>query len=226
MLHDVYNRRLKDTFKQCLWGADFSELGIHFFDLIESTGKKPLSTVVKRESTFKLALLQCVDEADQFVLEEIFLIQLTNSHKQWKCTLNENAIWKAIYTDERVYTMLSKPTCIILDVVYSKGGSEAIAESYYSVMNKQQMSGGQSNSTLESRTIIDWSFPDLAQADNAIKAVSKLYLHGAEEHELRKHRIPIFFDQKGRALCKYKTSKVVDRHAKADCRLPFLSDKY
>lgn len=47
----------------------------------------------------------------------------------------------------------------MFDIALSKGGTEAIVESVYSVMSSQAMAGRQSNNTLVQRTKIDWHYP-------------------------------------------------------------------
>ena len=59
------------------------------------------------------------------------------------------------------------PSCATIDIVLSKGGPKAIAESYYSAMRAQQQSGGQSNETLARQTKLSWCLPSLKKC-NAI----------------------------------------------------------
>jgi hypothetical protein len=49
---------------------------------------------------------------------------------------------------------------IAFDICMSMGGSEAVCESFYSVMATQRQVG-QSNSTFEDRTLVDWSIETL-----------------------------------------------------------------
>jgi hypothetical protein len=50
--------------------------------------------------------------------------------------------------DETLYNAIGLEACACLDIALAKGGTEAIVESYYSVMKSQTMSGGQHNDTL------------------------------------------------------------------------------
>ena len=72
--------------------------------------------------------------------------------------------------------MAGKECCIAIDVVLGMSGSEAVVESYYSVMKTQPMVGDQSNNTLVQRTNVDWSFPMPLQCQETIKDVATLYL--------------------------------------------------
>ena len=55
--------------------------------------------------------------------------------------------------------MAGQECCIAIVVALAMSGSEAVVESYYSVMKTESMVGGQSNDTLTQRTNVDWSFP-------------------------------------------------------------------
>ena len=117
-----------------------------------------------------------------------------------------------MYTNEAIYEKLGKEMCIVVDIAVAMSGTEAVAESFYSVMKSQTMSGGQANNTLVQRTNIDWCFPMPSQCEHTIREVASLYVNGDKELSLSAHKIPVFIDERGRALNKYKHgSKVLDR---------------
>ena len=97
--------------------------------------------------------------------------------------------------------------------------SEAVVESYYSVMKSQKMEGGQLNETLGERTNADWCFPMPIQCEETIKVVASLspsryYQDGDKDAGLPCHRMPVFFNERDRALNKYgHRSKVLDQLA-------------
>ena len=64
--------------------------------------------------------------------------------------------------------MVKHPSCALVDIALSKGGPEAIAESFYNSMQNQQQSGGQKNETLARRTKLNWRLPSLANCENII----------------------------------------------------------
>ena len=103
--------------------------------------------------------------------------------------------------------MAGKEFCIALDVALAMSGSEAVVESYYSVMKIQKMEGGQLNDTLVERTNVDWCFPMPVQCEETVKDVASLYLHGDKDAGLPRHRMPVFLDARGRALNKYASRK-------------------
>ena len=109
--------------------------------------------------------------------------------------------------------MAGREVCLALDVALAMSGSEAVVESYYSVVKSQKMEGGQLNETLVERTNVDWCFPMPIQCEDH-KDVASLYLDGDKEAGLPSHRMPVFLDERGRALNKYgHGSKVLDRLA-------------
>ena len=65
--------------------------------------------------------------------------------------------------------------------MYSKAGTEAIAESIYRVMETQEMDGGQSHDVLSLRTKVDWSLPSVLQSEAALDSMIDLYLKGDKE---------------------------------------------
>ena len=94
-------------------------------------------------------------------------------------------------------------------------GSEAVVESYYSVMKTRKMEGGQLNDTLVERTNVDWCFPMPVQCEETVKEVATLYfIDGDKDAGLPRHRIPVFLDERGRAFNKHAHgSKLLDRLA-------------
>ena len=88
------------------------------------------------------------------------------------------------------------------------GETEAIAESYYSVMNTHRNDGGQHNDTLDMRTLIDWCLPPVLKCPKTISEVATMFRTGDTNENVSRHRSPIFSDGLGRASVKYSISKV------------------
>ncbi len=65
--------------------------------------------------------------------------------------LNEEAVYQTIYCDEKVFDAMGIEGCVAMDIALAKGGTEAIAESFYSVMKSQQCIGSQSDEILSLR---------------------------------------------------------------------------
>ena len=103
------------------------------------------------------------------------------------------------------------------------GGSEAIVESYYSVMNSQRKDGGQDNEALDMRTLIDWSLLPVIKCPETVRSIAKIYRSGNAKANISRHRTPIFADKQGRTHGKYKVSKVVDNQLYSTKGLPFFN---
>lgn len=95
-----------------------------------------------------------------------------------KYIFDELEFTKLMYQNECLYNKFGQHFCTMYDIGISKGGSEAVVESVYSVMKSQAMSGGQSNNTLVTRTKVDWHYPKTSLAipeiiDDATKLLGK-----------------------------------------------------
>ena len=87
------------------------------------------------------------------------------SYEDRVCTarLDYPSVFATLYINEEIYTLAGKELCIAIDIALAMSGSEAVVESYYSLMKAQKMAGGQSNETLFERTNVDWCFPNPLQ---------------------------------------------------------------
>lgn len=175
---------------------------------------KSLDVVVNSKDAQVESFLQNLETGD-FELEGTFKMKLTNSDELLTVSLNEEALWKHIYVSRDMYNALGREACLMLDIAYNKGGSEAIVESYYGVMKTQYFDGGQNNDTLDKRTLVDWCLPPVLACPQSISGIAKL-------HQSR-HRLPIFHDLKQRASDKYVFSKVLDRQLKTKKSLHFFN---
>ena len=86
----------------------------------------------------------------QFCLSTTFKLELGNCEKM-EVLFDEEEFIRSLYTDSSFYSAVGQEFCILLDIFYVKSGTEAVAESFYQVVEKQQMEGGQSNSVLVNR---------------------------------------------------------------------------
>lgn len=104
-----------------------------------------------------LRRLESVRTAD-FSLGNVYRLTMMNGQVFPKAQLNEPEVYKSIYKDENLYSEIGIEGCVAVDVALAKGGSEAVVESLYSVMNAQKMSGGQNNETLALRYRMNFIF--------------------------------------------------------------------
>ena len=104
---------------------------------------------------------------------------------------------------------------------YSKTGTEAVAESFYRVVEKQEMDGGQSVSVLANRAKVDWCYPPVVQCERALDEMAKLYLNGDESVGVKKHHVPVYKDKKSLKKAR-DVSVVLSRIKSTHTGLPFL----
>ena len=98
----------------------------------------------------------------EFSLTEIFQLKLCDG-SAFRVVLQEQFLVEALYTDSQFYSEVGQQFCIVFDIFYSKTGTEAVAESLYRVVEKQEMNGGQSISVLGNRAKIHWCFPPIVK---------------------------------------------------------------
>ena len=110
-----------------------------------------------------------------FSLTEIFQLKLSGG-SAFRVVLQEQFLVEALYTDSQFYSKVGQQFCIVFDIVYSKTGTGAVAESLYRVVEKQEMNGGQSISVLGNRAKIDWCFPPIVRCERALDEMAKWYV--------------------------------------------------
>ena len=135
---------------------------------------------------------------------------------------SESSLFSEIYTNPVLYNDIGKEMCIAIDVVLGASGCEAVVEGFYSLVKTYEKNGGQSNTSLVQRSIVDWALPHPIQCPNTVRKITMLYTNGDPSRGLKKHRDVRFFDACGRASSKYSVSKVVDRLAQESSRCPHI----
>ena len=105
--------------------------------------------------------------------------------------------------------------------MYAKAGKEVIAESFYRIMETQEMDGGQNHKVLVLRSKVDWSLPTVLQCESALDGIADLYINGDKERGLKRHYLPVYKDQRSMRKSN-ELSKVLARHGEMKTRLPFL----
>ena len=150
------------------------------------------------------------------LFETMFQISLSDG-SEGSYRLHEQSVYSSFYADKRIYSIAKPPACAILDFVLSKGGSEAIAESFYSTMRAQQQIGGQSNEVLAMRTKISWCLPSLKNSKKIIQDAAKTYIEG--DTKIKPHKVGRLFSGRGKS---YSVSKVLDRVNDEKGRCSFL----
>ena len=94
--------------------------------------------------------LQLVEE-DAFELGNRFTITVEMDGQQLAADLTEIEIYRSIYSVEHLLNAIGIKGCISIGIPLAEGGTEAMVELYYSVMNSQKMSRGQQKESLALR---------------------------------------------------------------------------
>lgn len=81
-------------------------------------------------------------KANAYCLGNLYSLKF-GSEKPIHAELNEIAVYESIYCDEETYSAIGIEGCIA--IALAKGGTEAVVESFYSVMKSQQSIGNQTN---------------------------------------------------------------------------------
>ncbi len=149
-------------------------------------------------------------------IRQKFILTLLDG-KKVKAVLDEPKLIETLYTTEKIYTKLGLEFMLSLDVAIASGGSEAIAESFYAMMDTQRQRCHQSNKIMELRTKIDWLLPCIGNnTDNLIEGIAKKYLERHSSPLLRDPRSIRNFFQRGR------NSKVNHRIKNMPVKYPYL----
>jgi hypothetical protein len=77
----------------------------------------------------------------------------------------------------------------------AKTGTEAVAELFYHVVEKQEMDGEQGHEVLVNRSKVDWSLPPVIQCEPALTEMAQLYIDGDKARGLKRHHMPIYKDK-------------------------------
>jgi len=125
-----------------------------------------------------------------FTLHDVFQVELENGDL-FVVAFDEKKFLNLLYTDSCLYSIIGREFCLIFDIVYAKTGTEAVAESFYRVMEAQEKDGGQSFEVLRNRSIVDWSLPHTIQCEEALSEMASMYINGSKNYDIKKHYVPI-----------------------------------
>ena len=100
-------------------------------------------------------------------IKNVFIFQFAN-HLPFEASINEEEVLRKIYNEESLYKVAGQVAMTAFDIAMSTGGSEAIVESFYSVMDTQRQVR-QHHVTLESRSILDWATSNVLTMEDVIR---------------------------------------------------------
>ena len=141
--HVVFHK-IKQTLKTFLWKREGGYPEMWFS--LPSIAPKLYGLLVKIEMA-----ANTYDEGKPYCLGNVYSLTFGELTKPVLAELDEKAVYHSIYCDERLFHAIGIEGCVAIDIALAKGGTEAVVESFYSVMKSQQCTGGQSNDTLALR---------------------------------------------------------------------------
>ena len=203
--------KIKAFIIEIIWGKEFERFFPKLFKRV--SGEKLVTTTFPQgQYVTKFAV-----QNEGFDLLDKFHVDLSDGSSS-VYVLQEEEVIRMMYTNPSFYDAVGREFCIIYDIFYAKAGTEAIAESFYRVMDSQEKDGGQSQEVLTMRTKLDWCLPSIIQCENALSGMAKIYIDGDKSLGLKRHFIPVYKD----ARSARDKSLVMERLCKTPARLPFL----
>lgn len=136
--------KIKVSLKTFLWKREGGYPGLWFF--LPSIAPNVYGPLIKLQLT-----TDACQEGKPYCLGNVYSLTFEGVKEPALAELNEEAVYHSIYCDENVFDAIGIEGCVAMDIALAKGGTEAIAESFYSVMKSQQCIGGQSNEILALR---------------------------------------------------------------------------
>jgi hypothetical protein len=163
-----------------------------FFEIERSKSSNTSTAVVLEDGCILEEFVK--SSPKEFHLAETFKMKLNNG-REMKVVFREDNLIRALYTDSSFYSIVGPEFCLVFDVMYAKTGTEAVAESFYRVVEKQEIDGGQSQSVLSMRAKVDWCFPQAINCESTLPDVASLYIKGNKDLGLKKHHVPVYQDK-------------------------------
>ena len=165
---------------------------------------------------FAVSFLQTKPEV--FTLSETFLLRTNHN----EVALQEDVVTQHLYNDPTFYSSVGMEFCSLFDIMYAKTGTEAVAEPFYRVVEKQEMCGNQSLKVLSQRAKVDWCLPFATQCEKALCKMADMYIQRNARYSIKRHYIPIYSSEKAKRKHLEEASKVITRITSSEPKLPFL----
>ena len=219
-LSPVLHDNIKKAFASIVWGELFSTVGASVLVIQEGTHSgESLNELQGDAYITKFSVSKCTSK---FLLHDNFSVKLNTCDNNFIVKLDEAKLWELIYTDSRVIEKIGRDSCYILDFAYNLGGSEAIAETYFGIM-QHQFKDNSLVETADMRSLISYCLPDVAKCPKTVSAIAKIFREGDLQNKVAPHRSPIFYDRRGRTANKYLVSKAIDAFRGKEGGLQFFN---
>lgn len=208
----------KHALRMLAWDVELKDTLISCFKIFEDDDKVAVSLL----GSGPLLQMEYVPPLEHLFLTHCEFLVKFSGKESMKVQLLEEEVIKALYCNEVLHSddpLTGRVAMTSFDIALAMGGPEAIAESFYSVMDTQRQYGGQSHASLEDRTLLDWATSNVLKSEEMIRRAAKLYVDGKKEERLSRHRVGQL-----RKTCNssYKASKVLTRFAEEQGRYSFL----
>ncbi|CAB3982584.1 Hypothetical predicted protein [Paramuricea clavata] len=179
VLHDW-----KGCIRYLVWHKDMKGI---LLSCLKPEDENGIATQLKGDCETSLMKLEHVQsEMAQLHTNSIFLFEFAN-HSPFRASIDEEEVIRMLYTNELLFTKAGPIAMTSFDI--AMGGSEAIVESFYSVMDTQKQVS-QHHVTLEDRTILDWATSNVLNSEDIIAKAAKFYVDGSmAEPRLSRHRV-------------------------------------
>ncbi len=211
---DLIFLKLKSFLLETIWGKELEQFFPKFFKKVSGSGDSLESVTIPSGQV----ITKFMPKKNEFDLLDKFQVSLSDG-LSFTAVLQEEDIIQMLYCNPAFFGAVGREFCIIFDIFYAKAGTEAIAESFYKVMDTQEKDGGQSQNVLTMRTKVDWCLPPLIQCEKSLSAMADLYINGDKALGLKRHFIPVY---KGGNRSNRDLSNVIERLSKKSPRWPFL----
>lgn len=124
-----------------MWGEKFTSHFCKFFKKIMKKDNGDLSSEpLSIPDGIAMTTFQR-STGPQFSLSEVFEVELSNEEKM-KVFFDEEAQIEALYTDSSIQPLVKSFVLFLTSFMRRVSGTEAVAESFYRVVEKQEMEGG------------------------------------------------------------------------------------
>lgn len=211
-------RQWKNAIRHLVWEKDMKNKLLSCLKPVDSTHQQIAVAVTADPEAKLMKMTKGTVATKEVELHPLFTFEFINN-PTLQAAVEEYKVVSMLYNDETLYGIAGIVSMTAFDIAMSLGGSEAIVESFYSVMDTQRKVR-QQHTTLEDRSILDWSISNVLNVEDIVSKAAKLYVDGSSVLKLLRHRVgPL----KKKTETSYTASQVLTRLKKEKGRYPFLA---
>ncbi len=215
-LHQSVFRQWKDAIRFLVWDKAMKN---ELLSCLQPTADNNITSAVVADPETQLIKVSIApQETSRLNLQTSFHFEFAN-HPAFVAFVDEGKVTSLLYTNEILYDKVGIVAMTAFDIAMSMGGSEAIVESFYSVMDTQRQVR-QQHSTLEDRSILDWATCNVLNLDGIVSRAARLYVDGMPSIKFPHHCVGTL---KRKTSTSYKANQVLTHMKSERGRYPFLS---